>query len=196
MQAAIAGAPVLESAVPPLLSRCFARCSAAVISLFSVPPRPWMMQFNQELDRENPALPASPEQRESAKPDPLAAASALRGRPWVKGQSGNPRGRPRRARRAAYIADTVIARQTVPLANKAVELALAGDRVTLRDCLDRISPRRREPPIALDLPKIDSRADLLAALSEIADAVAAGALTVSQGATLTQMLIALRQATF
>jgi hypothetical protein len=74
---------------------------------------------------------------------------------------------------------------------------LTGDRAALRACLDRIVPARREPPIDLAPPEtIDSRADLLAALTTVADAAASGALTSSQSAALAQMLIALRQATW
>jgi uncharacterized protein DUF5681 len=129
--------------------------------------------------------------------DELASAPvAPRGRPWVKGQSGNPAGRPSRARQAAFVAEALIARKTVPLTMKAIELALGGDRATLRLCLDRIVPARREPPVALDLPVIASRADLRVALTAIADAAASGALTTSQSATLTRMLIDLRGATW
>jgi len=117
-----------------------------------------------------------------------------RGRPWLKGQSGNSRGRPSRAVKAARVAESLIQRQTVALTNKALELALGGDRMILRDCLDRIAPRRREPPVDLDLPAIASRPDLRAALTAIADAAASGALTAAQSATLTRMLIALYQA--
>jgi hypothetical protein len=133
-------------------------------------------------------------------PDPKqqtpGAPRRPRGRPWVRGQSGNPAGRPSRARQAATVAEALIARKTVPLTNKTLELALAGDRMLLRDCLNRIAPPRREPPVDLNLPKIESRADLLVALTTIADAAAAGDLTASQSATLTRMLIALKKATW
>ena len=137
------------------------------------------------------------EQQTPAAAGETAALCQPRGRPWVKGQSGNPRGRPSRARQAAYVAEALIARKAVPLTNKLIELALGGDRAALRACIDRITPARREPPVALDLPPvIDSRAGLLAALTEIADAAAAGDLTSSQSAALVKMLIALRQATW
>ena len=102
-------------------------------------------------------------------------------------------GRAARSRRPR-VAESLIQRQTVALTNKALELALGGDRMILRDCLDRIAPRRREPPVDLDLPAIASRPDLRAALTAIADAAASGALTAAQSATLTRMLIALYQA--
>jgi hypothetical protein len=129
-------------------------------------------------------------------PEPTSAPVAPRGRPWVKGQSGNPAGRPSRARQAAVVAEALIARKTVPLTMKALELALAGDRAVLRLCLDRIAPARREPPIDLDLPPIKGRSDLLIALTAVADATASGTLTSSQSATLTRMLIALQQSTW
>jgi hypothetical protein len=125
-----------------------------------------------------------------------AAPRRPRGRPWVKGHSGNPAGRPSRARQAATVAEALIARKTVPLTNKTLELALAGDRMLLRDCLNRIAPPRREPPVDLDLPAIATRADLLTALTAIADAVASGALTASQSNTLARMLINLHNATW
>ena len=128
-----------------------------------------------------------PEQQTGEPPERLKP----RGRPWVKGQSGNPAGRPSRARQAARVAQGLIGRKTVPLTNKLIELALLGDRAALKLCLDRIAPPRREPPIDLDLPDIKSRADLLVALTAIA--AAADALTSTQAATLTRMLIALRQ---
>jgi hypothetical protein len=145
--------------------------------------------LNQCFDEQSPQSPAREEEVDPAQASP-------RGRPWAKGQSGNPRGRPTRARRAAMVVEGLIQRNAVPLTNKAVDLALAGDRAILRDCLDRLSPRRREPPADLELPKIKTRADLFEALTVIANATASGALTASQGATLTQMLIALRQSTW
>jgi chromosome segregation and condensation protein ScpB len=129
-------------------------------------------------------------------PEPVTIPAAPRGRPWIRGQSGNPAGRPSRARQAAVVAEALIARKTVPLTMKALELALGGDRAALRLCLDRIAPARREPPIDLDLLPIKGRSDLLIALTAVADAAASGALTSSQSATLTRMLIALQQSTW
>ena len=154
-----------------------------------------------QIDEEVIDIPRRPvgaaEQQTPSGPGETVEPPKPRGRPWVKGQSGNPRGRPSRARQAARVADALIARQTVPLTNKFIQLALGGDRTLLRACLDRITPTRREPPIDLQLPAtIDTRPALLAALTTIANAVAGGALTSAQSAALTRMLIALRQATW
>jgi hypothetical protein len=154
------------------------------------------MTFNQRIIESAVAPPQIAEQQIPAAPrDDLLAGEAvrLRGRPWLKGQSGNPAGRPSRARQAAVVAEALIGRKTVPLTNKLIELALSGDRAALRLCLDRIVPARREPPIDLDLPWIKDRAELLDALRLIADATASGALTSSQSAALSRMVSALRQ---
>src|SRR5579864_475682 len=173
----------------------FSRCSPAVTALFSSERKRTKMTLNQSIIEVPAAPPQNAEQQVSATPLDAPAeveAQRPRGRPWVKGQSGNPHGRPSRAYQAAYVAESLIGRKTVPLTNKLIELALRGDRVALRLCLDRIAPPRREPPIDLDLPTIKSRADLLVALTAIAEAAGTGALTASQSATLTRTLIALR----
>jgi hypothetical protein len=148
------------------------------------------MMLNQNVIQGSVALPRTVEQQIPAEPpDASGAVEAARprGRPWLKGQSGNPAGRPSRARQAAVVAEALIGRKTVPLTNKLIELALSGDRVALRLCLDRIAPARREPPVDLEFPKIESRADLKAALTTIAEAAASGSLTTSQCQTLTRM---------
>ena len=138
------------------------------------------MSLNQELEGESEQLSAPV--RDAAVPGPPP-----RGRPWAPGQSGNPRGRPSRARQAARVAEALIQRKTVPLANKALELALAGDRTLLRACLDRIAPPRREPPVDLDLPAIANRDDLRAAMRLVAEAAAAGTLSAAQSDALARM---------
>ena len=144
--------------------------------------------MDQKVADISPMPEISPEQRPEA--EPPGEPAPPRGRPWVKGQSGNPRGRPSRARQAAIVAEALIQRKTVPLTDKLISLALTGDRAALRLCLDRIAPARREPPVDLAFPKIETRADFKAALTTIADAAASGALTTSQCETLTRMLLA------
>ena len=54
------------------------------------------------------------------------------GRPWVKGQSGNPRGRPSRAHRAACVARGMFDDKTVRLVDKVIGWGQGGDRSMLR----------------------------------------------------------------
>jgi len=75
-----------------------------------------------------------------------------RGRPFEKGRSGNPAGRPRGCRnRSTEAARLLLQGEAEALARKAVELALGGDPVALRLCLDRLIARTasgwfRSPP--------------------------------------------------
>lgn len=128
------------------------------------------------------------EQRPDDEAPDRPAQPAVCGRPFAKGHSGNPAGRPSRARQAAVVAEALIGRKTVPLVNKAIALALAGDRAALRLCLDRIVPRRREAPIALPLPPIESSADIGAAMAAVVNAAATGAVTSAQADALARVV--------
>jgi hypothetical protein len=110
------------------------------------------------------------------------------GRPFEKGQSGNPKGRPRGCRNAATLAaEMLLEGQSEALTQKAVERALEGSDLALKLCLDRILAPRRERTVTFALPPIDSPADLTAALGAIAGAVAEGALTPGEACDLSQV---------
>src|SRR4029077_3934531 len=98
--------------------------------------------------------------------------SASRGRPWPPGQSGNPRGRPARAHVATKVAQALIDRKTVSLIDAALGWARGAKKPMLRLCLERLLPPRREAPVWLNLPPIESRADLRQAMKAVANAVA------------------------
>ena len=66
------------------------------------------------------------------------ATKRVRGRPFAKGQSGNPAGWPRGSmNRSTRAAQLLLDGEATALSRKAVELALAGDPTALRLCLDR-----------------------------------------------------------
>src|SRR5579884_2873573 len=113
------------------------------------------------------------------------AETAVRGRPFAKGQSGNPTGRPRGSRnRASLAAARLLDGEAETLSRKAVELAMAGDPAALRLCLDRIVAPRRERPVEFALPSIDSAADLGPAMAAITRAAASGSITPGEAALL------------
>src|ERR1700722_17776070 len=105
-----------------------------------------------------------------------------RGRPFAKGRSGNPGGRPRGAmNRSTRAAQLLLDGEATALSRKAVELALAGDPTALRLCLDRTVAPRRDRPVELPLPPIDSAADILGAIKGVADAAGRGGLPPGGG---------------
>jgi hypothetical protein len=115
-----------------------------------------------------------------------------RGR-FRKGVSGNPAGRPpgsvNQATRAAAL---FLDGEAEALTRKAVEMALAGDPVALRLCLDRILGARRGRPVqlvgALALPPLANARDLAGAMSSIGAAATQGAITPDEALSLSQMV--------
>ena len=122
-------------------------------------------------------------------------AKKVRGRPFAKGQSGNPGGRPRGSiNRSTRAAQLLLDGEATALSRKAVELALAGDPTALRLCLDRTVAPRRDRSVELSLPPINSAADILGAIKVVADAVGRGGITPGEGFALSQMIVSFLRA--
>src|SRR5215813_13824911 len=95
--------------------------------------------------------------------------------PFQKGESGNPAGRPRRSRnRATLLMEGLLADDAEAIGRKAIEMAKQGDMAAIRLCMDRLSPPRKDEPVAFELPPLDKPADSVAAAATIVAAVAAG----------------------
>jgi hypothetical protein len=110
-------------------------------------------------------------------------------KPFRPGQSGNPSGRPKGARNATTIAlESLLDGQAKALTQKAVDLALSGDLIALRMCLDRILPVRKNRPIEFALPTIETIADAPKAIGAISAAVASGEITVSDAADVSRLV--------
>src|ERR1700730_14011700 len=97
---------------------------------------------------------------------------------FKKGESGNPNRRPPGARnKATETAELLLDGEAAALTRKAVELALAGDAMALRICLDRIIPPRRGRRVQLGLPPLRGAADLGGTMAAITTAATQGAIT-------------------
>lgn len=112
-----------------------------------------------------------------------------RGRPFEKGKSGNPNGRPKGSRNATTLAlETLLDGQATALTQKAIDLALAGDMAALRLCLDRILPPRKDRPVTFDLPPIESAQDAAKVTSAILAAVSTGELTPADAGEISKLV--------
>lgn len=69
-----------------------------------------------------------------------------------------------------------------------IEAAKGGDLTAARLVLDRIAPPRREPATPIDLPTIETAADLPGGVAAILQAVANGDLTPSEASRLSGLL--------
>ena len=104
----------------------------------------------------------------------------VRGRPFEKGQSGNPGGRRVGCRNKTTIAAAaLLTGEAEALTRRAVELALVGDRGpsahglpvgAMRLCIERILPPCRERAVKFVLPPIESAADPRSSLGQASPA--------------------------
>ena len=112
-----------------------------------------------------------------------------RGKPWPKGQSGNPAGRRRGSRnKATVMAALYLDGEAEGLIRKAVEMAYAGDPLALRLCLERTIAPRRERPEPFRLPRVESAADLAPAMAAVMAAAARGVITTGQAAEMASVI--------
>ena len=117
------------------------------------------------------------------------------GRPFPKGESGNPAGRPAGARNhATLMAELLLEGEGEALTRRAIELALEGDTMALKLCLERIVPRRKSRAVVFDLPPIDCAEDLGKAIGSVLQEAASGRLFLDEAAALIGMMEARRKA--
>jgi hypothetical protein len=118
----------------------------------------------------------------------------LQGGRFQKGQSGNPKGKPKGARnRTTLIAQTLLDGQAEALVGKVVQLALDGDLTCLRICLERLVPPKRDAPIDIDLPDISTVADIPKLFGSLTAKLREGGITPSEARVLIDLAEAIRR---
>ena len=117
------------------------------------------------------------------------------GKPFQKGQSGNPAGKPAGTRNATTLAvEALLDGEAKAITRVAIDKALAGDPIALRLVLERVAPVRRGRPVQFDLPPLENATDLAPAIAGILKATAAGDLTPEEASTIATLLEAKRKA--
>jgi len=106
-----------------------------------------------------------------------------------KGVSGNPNGRPKGSRNNATLAaEALLAGEAEKLTRKCIDLALDGDPIALRLCMERIYPARKDRPVEFALPPINTARDAADVMSSVMNAVAAGQLTPADASELSKVV--------
>lgn len=114
---------------------------------------------------------------------------------WAKGASGNPAGRPLGSRNSgSQLCDDVLEQNAEAMTAVAVQLALQGDTVALRLCLERVIPKRRHRPLQLNWPPIHTLEDVSSATTATLAALAEGHLEIDQATALIGILDGKRRA--
>jgi Family of unknown function (DUF5681) len=117
------------------------------------------------------------------------AAPKQRGRPFQKGQSGNPAGMPKGTRHKATRAiEALLEGEAEALTRKAVEMALQGDGTALRLCLERLCPPRKDRPVSFELPPISNASHLPKAAIGLLQAVADAEVTPEEAGGVMRLI--------
>ena len=109
---------------------------------------------------------------------------------FTTGNAGKPRGTRHKVTQAVL---ALLEGEAEALSRKAVEMALQGDSVALRLCLDRIAPPRKDSPVQFALPRMAAAHDAAQAAGAVLDAVSMGELTPTEGAQVMGLVDSFRR---
>ena len=97
------------------------------------------------------------------------------------GNAGKPKGARHATTRAI---ETLLKGEAETLTRKAIALALDGDTVAMKLCLDRIAPPRKEATVSFDMPYLSSASAGADLIENILRAVADGQIAPGEAAKL------------
>ena len=101
--------------------------------------------------------------------------------PFVKGQSGNPAGRPRGSRNRKTLAlEAALKAKAEEVAQAIIRHAMRGKPAAMRLCMEQIWPIHRDRPCPITLPPIKSAEDAQAATAEILAAMYEGTIRTDE----------------
>lgn len=112
-----------------------------------------------------------------------------RGKPFAKGMSGNPAGRPQGARnRSTALRELISNDQSDAILNIMIKSALDGNLTAARYILDRVAPASPSQPIMIDLPPIDSVEAGAHAIDVTLKAVGQGDITLNDAKEVIELI--------
>ena len=111
-----------------------------------------------------------------------------RGRPFEVGNTAG-RGRPKGSRNQATLAKSeLFGEYAEAITQKLVSMALEGDPLAMRLCMERIHPPLRAMPVTFKLPRVKKVSDLPAALNSILRAVASSKISPAEAQQMVSLL--------
>jgi hypothetical protein len=109
--------------------------------------------------------------------------------PFVKGESGNPAGRPPGSRNTrTLLCEAFLENQAEGLTRTLVNMANGGDSTALRLAIDRILPRGASRPILFPLPRVDSARAARQAVADVIEGMTTAQLAPRDGNELLRVI--------
>lgn len=119
----------------------------------------------------------------------------VRGKPFVKGKSGNPAGlKPGTRHRKTLMLEHMSDDDRAAIVAKIIRQAKRGDRPSQKMIVDRIEPPRKGRAAPFPLPPIKTTGDVVAALEAITTAMAAGQLSPAEAVEISAVVELQRRA--
>jgi hypothetical protein len=119
----------------------------------------------------------------------VATAKSTKKHGFQPGKSGNPAGRPAGSRNKATLAiEALLDGEAEALTRKAVGMALEGDTVALRLCMDRICPPRKDSPISFKMPPVNNVSDAASVMRSVMEEVAMGSISPGEAKAVSEVL--------
>lgn len=113
---------------------------------------------------------------------------------FIKGQSGNPNGRPKGALNKSTLAiKNLFEGESEQIGRKAIEMAKNGEMQAIKLIIDRIYAPKKENSLNLDISKVSNSTSLINAGNDILLAISNGNITISEGKELFSILESMRK---